>query len=133
MTRLLVVEDNEMNRDMLSRRLTRRGYRVLVACDGVEGVEAARNHLPDVILMDLSLPEMDGWTATRILKSDSKTQHIPVIALTAHAMEGDRQKALSAGCDAFDTKPVEISRLIEIMNRLLQERNSHADHPVGGR
>jgi len=123
MTRLLVIEDNEMNRDMLSRRLTRRGYEVLVACDGVEGVEAARIHLPDLILMDLSLPEMDGWTATRILKSDSRTRHIPVIALTAHAMEGDRQKALSAGCNAFDTKPVEIARLIEIMNRLLKGSN----------
>jgi CheY-like chemotaxis protein len=90
MTRLLVIEDNEMNRDMLSRRLTRRGYDVLVAGDGVEGVEAARKHLPDLILMDLSLPGMDGWTATRILKSDSNTRHIPVIALTAHAMESDR-------------------------------------------
>jgi two-component system cell cycle response regulator DivK len=88
----------------------------------VEGIEAARNHLPDLILMDLSLPEIDGWTATQILKSDSNTRHIPVIALTAHAMEGDREKALSAGCDAFDTKPVEIARLIEIMNRLLQGR-----------
>ena len=122
MTRLLVIEDNEMNRDMLSRRLTRRGYDVLVACDGVEGVEAARIHLPDLILMDLSLPEMDGWTATRILKSDSNTRHIPVIALTAHAMESDREKAFSAGCNAFDTKPVEIARLVEIMNRLLQGR-----------
>ena len=131
MTRLLVIEDNEMNRDMLSRRLARRGYEVLVACDGVEGIEAARSHLPDLILMDLSLPEMDGWTATRILKSDSNTRHIPVIALTAHAMESDRAKALSAGCDVFDTKPVEIARLIEIMNRLLQEKTNHADHPVG--
>jgi CheY-like chemotaxis protein len=131
MTRLLVIEDNEMNRDMLSRRLARRGYEVLNARDGVEGIEAARIHLPDLILMDLSLPKMDGWTATRILKSDAKTRHIPVIALTAHAMEGDREKALSAGCDAFDTKPVEITRLIEIMNRLLLERTHHADHPVG--
>jgi two-component system cell cycle response regulator DivK len=131
MTRLLVIEDNEMNRDMLSRRLTRRGYEVLVACDGVEGIEAARNHLPDLILMDLSLPEMDGWTATQILKSDSNTRHIPVIVLTAHAMESDRQKAFSAGCDAFDTKPVEIARLTEIMTRLLQERTNHADHPSG--
>ena len=131
MTRLLVIEDNELNRDMLSRRLTRRGYEVLVACDGVAGIEAARIHLPDLILMDLSLPEMDGWTATRILKSDSNTRHIPVIALTAHALKGDRQKALSAGCDAFDTKPVDIARLIELMNRLLQERNTHADHPAG--
>jgi CheY-like chemotaxis protein len=119
MTRLLIVEDNEMNRDMLSRRLARRGYAIVVACDGVEGIEAARKQLPDLILMDLSLPEMDGWTATRILKSDSSTRHIPIVALTAHAMPSDREKALSAGCDAFDTKPVEIGRLIEIMNRLL--------------
>jgi len=119
MTRLLIVEDNQMNRDMLCRRLTRRGYEVLVACDGMEGIGAARNQRPDLILMDLSLPGMDGWTATRILKSDSSTRHIPVVALTAHAMPADREKALSAGCDAFDTKPVEIGRLIEIMNRLL--------------
>lgn len=119
MTRLLIVEDNEMNRDMLCRRLARRGYEVLVACDGIEGIEVARNQQPDLILMDLSLPEMDGWTATRILKSETSTRHIPVLALTAHAMETDREKALAAGCDAFDTKPVEIGRLIEIMNRLL--------------
>ena len=119
MTRLLIVEDNEMNRDMLCRRLARRGYEVLVACDGIEGIEVARNQQPDLILMDLSLPEMDGWTATRILKSETSTRHIPVVALTAHAMETDREKALAAGCDAFDTKPVEIGRLIEIMNRLL--------------
>jgi CheY-like chemotaxis protein len=118
-TRLLIVEDNEMNRDMLCRRLARRGYEVLVACDGMQGIEVARNQQPDLILMDLSLPEMDGWTATRILKSETSTRHIPVVALTAHAMETDRQKALAAGCDAFDTKPVEIGRLIEIMNRLL--------------
>ena len=119
MTRLLIVEDNEMNRDMLCRRLARRGYEVLVACDGIQGIEVARNQQPDLILMDLSLPEMDGWTATRILKSETSTRHIPVVALTAHAMETDREKALAAGCDAFDTKPVEIGRLIEIMNRLL--------------
>ncbi|HTA70422.1 MAG TPA: response regulator [Bryobacteraceae bacterium] len=119
MTRLLIVEDNEMNRDMLCRRLARRGYEVLVACDGIQGIEVARSQQPDLILMDLSLPEMDGWTATRILKSETSTRHIPVVALTAHAMETDREKALAAGCDAFDTKPVEIGRLIEIMNRLL--------------
>ena len=119
MTRLLIVEDNEMNRDMLCRRLARRGYEVLVACDGIQGIEVARNQQPDLILMDLSLPEMDGWTATRILKSETSTRHIPIVALTAHAMETDREKALAAGCDAFDTKPVEIGRLIEIMNRLL--------------
>lgn len=131
MTRLLIVEDNEMNRDMLSRRLSRRGYEVLVACDGMQGIEAARNQQPDLILMDLSLPEMDGWTATRILKAETRTRHIPVVALTAHAMQQDRDKALLAGCDAFDTKPVEIARLVEIMNRLLRERNPpHADHSV---
>jgi len=119
MTRLLIVEDNEMNRDMLCRRLIRRGYQVIVACDGLEGIAAARSQQPDLILMDLSLPEMDGWTATRILKADSGTRRIPVVALTARAMATDREKALSAGCDAFDTKPVEIGRLIEIMNRLL--------------
>jgi len=119
LTRLLIVEDNEMNRDMLCRRLARRGYEVLVACDGIQGIEVARNQQPDLILMDLSLPEMDGWTATRILKSETSTRHIPIVALTAHAMETDREKALAAGCDAFDTKPVEIGRLIEIMNRLL--------------
>jgi CheY-like chemotaxis protein len=119
LTRLLIVEDNEMNRDMLCRRLARRGYEVLVACDGIQGIEVARSQQPDLILMDLSLPEMDGWTATRILKSETSTRHIPVVALTAHAMETDREKALAAGCDAFDTKPVEIGRLIEIMNRLL--------------
>jgi CheY-like chemotaxis protein len=131
MTRLLIVEDNEMNRDMLSRRLSRRGYEVMVACDGMEGIETARNRQPDLILMDLSLPEMDGWTATRILKSEASTRDIPVVALTAHAMEADREKAFLAGCDAFDTKPVEIARLVEIMNRLLEKRNlNHADHPV---
>jgi CheY-like chemotaxis protein len=119
MTRLLIVEDNEMNRDMLSRRLIRRGYEVVEARDGIEGIEIARNQQPDLILMDLSLPEMDGWTATRILKSESSTRHIPVVALTAHAMAADRERALLVGCDAVDTKPVEIARLIEIMNRLL--------------
>jgi len=123
MIRLLIVEDNEMNRDMLSRRLARRGYVVTVARDGMEGIQSAREQQPDLILMDLSLPEMDGWTATRILKSDSSTRHIPVVALTAHVMEGDREKALSAGCDAFDTKPVDIGRLTEIVNRLLPRRN----------
>ncbi|HEX4592678.1 MAG TPA: response regulator [Bryobacteraceae bacterium] len=131
MTRLLIVEDNEMNRDMLARRLTRRGYEVMIACDGIAGIEAARNQQPDLILMDLSLPEMDGWTAMRILKSDTGTRDIPVVALTAHAMDADREKALLAGCDAFDTKPVEITRLIDIMNRLLQKRNlNYDDHPV---
>jgi CheY-like chemotaxis protein len=124
MTRLLIVEDNEMNRDMLSRRLSRRGYEVMIARDGLQGLEVARSQRPDLILMDLSLPEMDGWTATRILKSEALTRDIPVVALTAHALESDRDKALLAGCDAFDTKPVEIARLVEIMNRLLQKEGA---------
>ena len=130
MTRLLVVEDNELNRDMLCRWLSRHGYEVFAACDGVEGIEVARVRRPDLILMDLSLPKMDGWTATRILKSDPDVAGIPVIALTAHAMPGDREKALGAGCDAFETKPVDISRLLAIVNRLLLERSDvHGDHP----
>ena len=109
---ILLVEDNEMNRDMLTRRLERRGYLVLTACNGLEGVLKARQHKPQLILMDLSLPEMDGWEATRMLKSDPTTESIPVIALTAHAMAEDRAKALAAGCDDYDTKPVEILRLL---------------------
>ncbi len=123
MTKLLIVEDNEMNRDMLSRRLVRRGYEVAVACDGVEGLEAARRERPDLILMDMSLPEMDGWTATQILKSDLLTRATPVVALTAHATPADRDRALAAGCDAFETKPVDLVRLLELINRLLTERN----------
>lgn len=122
MIRLLLVEDNEMNRDMLSRRLARRGFELIVACDGLEGVEAARAGRPDLILMDLSLPELDGWAATRILKSDPLTRKTPVIALSAHAMPGDSESALAAGADAFDTKPVDLARLMEIINRLLREK-----------
>lgn len=122
MTRLLLVEDNELNRDMLSRRLTRAGFEVAVSCDGIHGIAAARAHPPDLIVMDLSLPQMDGWTATRILKSDQAVGRIPVIALTAHAMSGEREKALAAGCDAFETKPVDIAHLIGTINRLLKER-----------
>ena len=134
MTRLLVVEDNELNRDMLSRRLTRSGYDVAVACNGLESIEAARSARPDLILMDLSLPEMDGWAATRILKSDPVVADIPVIAVTAHAMPGEREKAFAAGCDAFETKPVDLARLIRTINQLLQERKPiHADHPGSGR
>jgi CheY-like chemotaxis protein len=123
MIRLLLVEDNEMNRDMLSRRLARRGFELIVACDGVEGVEAARTQHPDLILMDLSLPELDGWAATRMLKADPTTRDTPVIALSAHAMPGDREKALAAGGDAFDTKPVDIARLMGIIDQLLKERS----------
>jgi Response regulator containing a CheY-like receiver domain and an HD-GYP domain len=113
MTKILLVEDHELNRDMLSRRLVRKGYEVLTAEDGKQGVELAERESPDVILMDLSLPVLDGWEATRLLKSDPATRNIPVIALTAHAMSGDESKAYEAGCDDFDTKPVELNRLLE--------------------
>ena len=119
MTKILLVEDNEMNRDMLARRLARRNYEVIVAVDGQAGIEMAKEHMPDLILMDLSLPVMDGWTATGKLKADEATRNIPVIALTAHAMTGDREKALEAGCDEFDTKPVELKRLLGKIEQLL--------------
>jgi two-component system cell cycle response regulator DivK len=109
MPKILLVEDNEMNRDMLSRRLEKRGYTLTLAVDGGQGVALARSELPDLILMDMSLPVLDGWDATRQVKADPATKGIPVIALTAHAMESDRQKALEAGCDDFDTKPVELA------------------------
>lgn len=112
MARILIVEDNEMNRDMLSRRLTRRGFEVLIAVDGREGVSLARSGSPDVILMDMSLPVMDGWEATRTLKGDEATRSIPVIGLSAHAMVGDRDRAMEAGCDDYDTKPVDLKRLL---------------------
>src|SRR5437762_14325162 len=112
MARILLVEDNELNRDMLSRRLARRGYEVMLARDGQEALETARAELPDLILMDMSLPVLDGWDATRQLKSDPATAGIPVIGLTAHAMAGDREKALAAGCDDYDTKPIEFDRLL---------------------
>jgi two-component system, cell cycle response regulator DivK len=114
-----VVEDNEMNRDMLSRRLMRRGFEVIFAMDGKEGVDTARREKPDIILMDLSLPVMDGWEATRRVKSDDATRSVPVIGLTARAMVGDREKAMEAGCDDYDTKPVELDRLIGKIERLL--------------
>jgi CheY-like chemotaxis protein len=119
MARILLVEDNEMNRDMLSRRLERRGYEVIVAVDGEEGVARAKADTPDVIVMDLSLPGIDGWEATRQLKAATETRAIPVLALTAHAMAGDREKALEAGCDDFDTKPVDLPRLVEKLEALL--------------
>lgn len=112
MKTVLVVEDNEMNLDMLSRRLERRGFLVVSARDGTEALEAARRHRPDLILLDLSLPHLDGWTAARILKSEEQTKPIPIIALTAHALRGDREKAEESGCDDYDTKPVEIVRLL---------------------
>ena len=120
MSKLLLVEDNEMNRDMLSRRLQRKGYHVIIAVDGVEGLVMARNESPDLILMDMSLPLLDGWEATRRLKSDPETNFIPVLALTAHAISGDREKALDVGCDDYDTKPVEFPRLLEKIQRLLE-------------
>jgi CheY-like chemotaxis protein len=119
MTTILIVEDNEMNRDMLSRRLKRRGYEVLVADDGEMGIVLARTHVPDLILMDMSLPLIDGWEATRRLKADEKLKHIPVIALTAHAMASDREKALEAGVDDYDTKPIDLTRLLAKIVTLL--------------
>ena len=116
---ILVVEDNEWNRDMLSRRLERRGYKVALAMNGEECMEAARKNLPDLILMDMSLPVLDGWQATQQLKAAPETKAIPVIALTAHAMAGDRDKAMEAGCDDYDTKPIEFARLLEKIERLL--------------
>jgi two-component system, cell cycle response regulator DivK len=119
MTKVLLVEDNEMNRDMLSRRLIRRGFDVVFAVNGKQGVDLARSEKPDIILMDMSLPIMDGWEATRCVKSDAATRSVPVIGLTAHAMSGDREKAIEAGCDDYDTKPVELDRLIGKIERLL--------------
>jgi two-component system cell cycle response regulator DivK len=119
MAKILLVEDNEMNRDMLSRRLQRRGYQVVLAVDGQSGVEMAQNQAPDLVLMDMSLQVLDGWEAARRLKSDAPTKHIPIIALTAHAMSGDREKALDAGCDDYDTKPVELPRLLGKIEALL--------------
>jgi len=113
MTKILLVEDNEMNRDMLSRRLLRKGYQVVIATDGQQGVEMAVADLPALILMDMSLPVLDGWEATRRIKADERTRHIPIIALTAHAMQGDEVKAKEAGCDDYDTKPVELPRLLD--------------------
>jgi CheY-like chemotaxis protein len=119
MAKILIVEDNEMNRDMLSRRLARRGYVIVAAVDAEQGLAAAAAEKPDLILMDMSLPVMDGWEATQRLKSDAATQAIPVIGLTAHAMTGDRDKALAAGCDDYDTKPVELERLLQKIEALL--------------
>jgi CheY-like chemotaxis protein len=122
MARILLVEDNEMNRDMLSRRLTRKGHEVLIAVDGQQGVDMTRAHKPDVVLMDMSLPVIDGWEATRQLKADIATAGIPVIALTAHAMEGDQEKAREAGCDDYDTKPVDLARLLEKIDNQLARK-----------
>ena len=119
MKRILIVEDNELNRDVLSRRLRRQGYEVLIATEGFKGLRLANDARPDLILMDLSMPDIDGWECTRRLKGHAPTSSIPIIALTAHAMVDDRQKALDAGCDDFDTKPINFAGLLEKMNRLL--------------
>ena len=119
MSKILLVEDNYRNRNMLSRRLERRNYEVVIALDGESGLALAASEAPDLILMDMSLPILDGWEATRRLKADAATQHIPVIALTAHAMSSDRDKALEAGCDDYDTKPIELPRLLGKMEALL--------------
>jgi two-component system, cell cycle response regulator DivK len=119
MAKVLLVEDNEMNRDMLSRRLVRRGFEVIFAVDGQQGIDLAKSERPDIILMDLSLPVVDGWEAARRVKADDATRGVPVIGLTAHAMAGDREKAIEAGCDDYDTKPVELERLISKIEKLL--------------
>ena len=118
MAKVLLVEDNEMNRDMLSRRLVRRGFEVVIAVDGAQGVAMSKTQAPDIVLMDMSLPVMNGWEATRAIKADATTKHIPVIALTAHSMAGDREKAMEAGCDDYDVKPVDMERLLGKMAAL---------------
>ena len=122
MPKILLVEDNEMNRDMLSRRLQKKGYTVVTAQDGEKGYSLARSEAPDLILMDISLPAMDGWEVTRLLKANASTRHIPIIALTAHAMVSDREKAIGIGCDDYDTKPVDFVRLSEKIESLLVEK-----------
>jgi len=124
MPKILLVEDNEDNRDMLSRRLARKGYDVAVAVDGGDGVAKAASEAPDLILMDMSLPVLDGWEATRRIKAGAATSAIPIIALTAHAMSGDREKAVKAGCDDYDTKPIDLPRLLEKISVLLAESAS---------
>jgi CheY-like chemotaxis protein len=117
--RILLVEDNEMNRDMLSRRLARRGFTILLASDGLEGLQMARAERPDLVLLDMDLPILDGWEAARRLKAEKETRSIPIIALTAHAMSGDRERALAAGCDDYETKPIELDKLLTKMAQLL--------------
>ena len=122
MVKILLIEDNEMNWDMLSRRLRRRGYEVVVATDGRQGIELASSEAPDLILMDMGLPVLDGWEATNQIKQNSEIKAIPIIALTSHAMKGDREKALSAGCDDYDVKPIDFPRLLEKIQQLLHSR-----------
>ena len=124
MPKILLVEDNEMNRDMLSRRLERRGYQVVIAVDGEQGMAMAQSEAPDLILMDMSLPVLNGWEAARRLKGAPETQAIPIIALTAHAMLGDREKTIEAGCDDFDTKPIELPRLLDKIEALLARKTA---------
>ena len=119
MPKILLVEDNEMNLDMLSRRLERRNFEILIAMDGAQGVELARSHHPDLILMDMSLPIMDGWEATRRIKADTNVSHIPIIALTAHAIAGDRERCLAAGCDEYESKPIKFPRLLAKIEQIL--------------
>lgn len=120
MSKILIVEDNEMNLDMLSRRLSRRGFEVVIAMDGGTGVELAHKEMPDLILMDMSLPVMDGWQATRLLKADDAVKHIPVIALTAHAIAGDREKCIAAGCDEYESKPIKLPNLLEKIGMFIE-------------
>ncbi len=128
MAKILLVEDNEMNRDMLERRHLRKGFKVILAANGEEGIARAAEDSPDLILMDLSLPGIDGWEATRQIKADDETAVIPIIALTSHAMTGDREKALAAGCDDYDSKPVELERLLGKMQRLLPQARTENRH-----
>jgi CheY-like chemotaxis protein len=132
MPRVLLVEDNELNRDMLSRRLARKGYEVVVAVDGEEGIEKARSEHPDVVLLDMRLPRVSGWEAARILKTSDRTRDILIIALTADAMDEDRERALRAGCDAYDTKPIDFQKLVTRIESLLQSRDhsSHGPRPL---
>ncbi len=123
MPRILLVEDNELNRDMLSRRLIKKGYEIIFAVDGSQAIDLGISEKPDIILMDISLPIIDGWTATQTLKNNPETQHIPIIALTAHAMAGDKEKALAAGCDDYDTKPIELPRLLGKIEQHLHRQN----------
>lgn len=120
MSKILIVEDNEMNLDMLSRRLSRRGFEIVIATDGAAGVDLAKKEHPDLILMDMSLPVMDGWQATRLIKSDDSLKHIPIIALTAHAIAGDREKCLAAGCDEYESKPIKLPNLLEKIGMFIE-------------
>lgn len=127
MAKILIIEDNEMNLDMLSRRLSRRGHEVVIATDGALGVQMAHSEMPNLILMDMSLPVMDGWTATRQLKADGSTRHIPIIALTAHAIAGDREKCLAAGCDEYESKPIRFPELMAKIDAILGIRSEGAE------